>query len=623
MVLLYCFRQNADEEATHKANIAKRCRVCGIEIVKDGSPKHLYAEEMRRYGVNIDLDDESIHPQLVCNPHKAVFYRTRTALAKGCTYRTNMTFIEFHPHSEGCVFCYPSLIPGDHSYSSTLKCKRRKYNNPKSNYNVVITPELQPLQSTKDNSECLDIKLKIKSLPKDDFSQLLMDLIMECDEEMKLKILELLCKDNATDIMNAVKSANLLYKDISVLTNIDIDQYINDYNAPFIKTFIETISNDDFKASDKGKYMIGRTLENISALVQPKTVLPLSFMANLSLLQCTGSRASVDKASYGNAGGCSETINRWLEEQATNPPTCPPGDIGSIFDNQQVLHSRYQIVPENKIQSSVLCNHLWVQMTPDGVLQKDKSFKPKNWLNIDGFESKISDIRQWKGDHFSSLETVHAEQVMLFINSAIASVYNEQVINADGSISDHIDNIITQQQIEKLYVVCQFCGAQMQRRCRLCACGKSLQHSRDVLNKTTQNKYNVDLNSPRNTKVIFENEENEDESEEENEEQDDRKYAHVVHHHPEVQPVLHLADPIFLNPNSFKNVASVLRTIGKKAGIKRYGGDVREWTVVCSDGLPFNLMLKLLEETRCCNICNLSFFGDDIRKHFKESHPNE
>ena len=56
---------------------------------------------------------------------------------------------------------------------------------------------------------------------------------------------------------------------------------------------------------------------------------------------------------------------------------------------------------------------------------------------------------------------------------------------------------------------------------------------------------------------------------------------------------------------------------------RRYGGSLREWTVVCSDGLPYNLMLRLLAEQRCCGICNKSFFGEEIRKHFKDCHPNE
>ena len=116
--------------------------------------------------------------------------------------------------------------------------------------------------------------------------------------------------------------------------------------------------------------------------------------------------------------------------------------------------------------------------------------------------------------------------------------------------------------------------------------------------------------------VKFENEADEEES-------IDEKYGHIEHHHPEESPSLFLADPIFINPNSFKNVATVLRMIGMKAGISRCGGDQRKWTVVCSDGLPYNLMLKLIEESRCCSICDKSYFGDEIHKHFRELHPGE
>jgi hypothetical protein len=96
------------------------------------------------------------------------------------------------------------------------------------------------------------------------------------------------------------------------------------------------------------------------------------------------------------------------------------------------------------------------------------------------------------------------------------------------------------------------------------------------------------------------------------------KYAHVPAQHSPI--TIKVADPIFVNPNSYLSLAEILRKIGQECGISRYGGNLREWTVVCCDGLPYGLLMRLIEDQRICLTCNESFFGDALQKHLKTAH---
>ena len=99
------------------------------------------------------------------------------------------------------------------------------------------------------------------------------------------------------------------------------------------------------------------------------------------------------------------------------------------------------------------------------------------------------------------------------------------------------------------------------------------------------------------------------------------RYEYVPSGHS-VDPIqVNLLDPVFVNPNSFQNLALVLRHIGKVAGIKRYGGSEREWLIICIDGLPYSMILQLIQKYFVCTECNETCVGEDIfQMHVKEKH---
>lgn len=85
--------------------------------------------------------------------------------------------------------------------------------------------------------------------------------------------------------------------------------------------------------------------------------------------------------------------------------------------------------------------------------------------------------------------------------------------------------------------------------------------------------------------------------------------------------MLTLVDPVFVNPNSYDSIVTVLRHIGKVAGVKWYGGEEREWVSVCCDGLPYSIVLRVTQEYITCAECKEGFMGvDNFESHAFSKH---
>lgn len=101
-------------------------------------------------------------------------------------------------------------------------------------------------------------------------------------------------------------------------------------------------------------------------------------------------------------------------------------------------------------------------------------------------------------------------------------------------------------------------------------------------------------------------------------------HQHIPHFHPQPPPKVIVADPVMCNPNSFQTLLNVLRTIGSRCGIKRYGTGNREWITVYMDGLPYYIIINFIFNTLYCTDCECGFFPqEDFTKHCNEKHANK
>ncbi len=88
-------------------------------------------------------------------------------------------------------------------------------------------------------------------------------------------------------------------------------------------------------------------------------------------------------------------------------------------------------------------------------------------------------------------------------------------------------------------------------------------------------------------------------------------------------PTVHVQEPVYVNPCSYDAVSTVLRNIGHKCGIKKYGGN-REWIIVVCDRVPHNLRRRIITSMHVCAACDVSLNGQEAcARHNNELHPGE
>ena len=87
----------------HKLNLLHRCRYgnCIIRSGEKRTSKHFYAAEFKHvFEIDLSVDDVTIHPENICNKHKALLHRARQSLRKSYTYVPTTTPFEFVRHQD-------------------------------------------------------------------------------------------------------------------------------------------------------------------------------------------------------------------------------------------------------------------------------------------------------------------------------------------------------------------------------------------------------------------------------------------------------------------------------------------------------------------------------------------
>ena len=68
-----------------------------------------------------------------------------------------------------------------------------------------------------------------------------------------------------------------------------------------------------------------------------------------------------------------------------------------------------------------------------------------------------------------------------------------------------------------------------------------------------------------------------------------------------------------LNLNSFENLATILRSLGRRGNMEQYSNDdnawKRKWLFIENDGSILSLVLKLIYNVHKCSKCNESIYG--------------
>ncbi len=66
-------------------------------------------------------------------------------------------------------------------------------------------------------------------------------------------------------------------------------------------------------------------------------------------------------------------------------------------------------------------------------------------------------------------------------------------------------------------------------------------------------------------------------------------------------------EPDLLNPNGYENITKILRNLGVRVGIRRYGVGLRQWIILEVDGAIFCIVEQLIFHTLFCPLSKTPF----------------
>ncbi|CAG2242694.1 unnamed protein product [Mytilus edulis] len=376
----------------------------------------------------------------------------------------------------------------------------------------------------------------------------------------KMHVIKSIFEEENNDINQKIECTQSTFDSISSLNELDIKVYLDSHNSVLLQTvlFVSQAS------IEKDSYRLAILLENIYKLRNANFLGPVSTLQNLTVLSLTNSKAAVDICGSSGAGGRYMTLCKWLGNIPSEANISPAGDILLVFDNEQIIGKTWNIKPNNKIKTSIITTVASIQLQNEKYsLQKDHQFHPASWFTKDRVNDVMNQVilEEIKEDY---------SQFKLFVTASIAQILDESV----GKEMDIIDQIVTNCKQRRDLKTCPGCNNFFPKSKRKCPqCKIDLMKLPDTVTQNHDNQQQKVEVTPLTKKK--------DKSKADDDHIDSFRFGHVEHFHQTSEIPVFVMDPVFVNPNSIDNLKLVLRHLGKTAGIKRYGGEERDWVIVC------------------------------------------
>lgn len=401
----------------HIQNVKLRCRYgnCILDDKMTFVHKRHFHTEFEFFQINISEDDPNVHPEFVCNKHKALLHRCRSAIKNGETYLPQVFPFKFQMHNDNCLVCSTTLNDTG---------KKRKYAGPgrgkDGQGNAKSTPSFTFQETTSKKSShtvCLEEFLKCDNGERHLF---LKELVKHLSgSELKVVAGEVGAKISDKVKLEASQKRGF-YRSIDNLINFNVQHFIESAN-PVLLEFIKNVCRFS-DSKQKYVYGIAKLIEGFYKASQPSYVYALAFLNNLYIYVETGSRNVVNLIGAATGGGSYDTIVNWLKDQSGEPVKCPQGDVGNTFDNNQKIGKTWSVQVNSQIQASIVTTHIWLQLNEKGKLQADEQFLP--------------------GKLFRQLDELHYEQLYYVVDANITSLATEQILD-EFCYRDTIDDMVS------------------------------------------------------------------------------------------------------------------------------------------------------------------------------------
>lgn len=590
---------------THKSLLNTLCRICGRTKSRSDRPfvpakNHQEALHFS-FLVEVGRDVPEIHPTLLC--HKCRCRATREfAISKEKNDKGKFKddVIVFQQHDDiSCFVCG----------TSKAAPSRGTPNRVTSSVMSVDTCSLEHYIESAD-----DLTSVVKSLP--------MELQVRLANALGQSVSSEVYKDAVAISGDYNSPSNMMFES----THTWVSQ-----RHPVINSFIDGATQSSTgQKSKKALYAQAKAVDSVYKARFSKFISTLSFAENLTLYPITGSKAAVNMSSASSSGGGISSILTWLKSQAKTGPAVFPedGDLFVAIDNEQVVGKTWRVYANRKVPTSIVTSVIAMRL-PD-------SRQQENWLIPSSFSNKFRE---------DGLDAVHSEvlddecsrtaslELNKYIKQRLHCLEQEQQGTLNGwtdAIDEEIgkpvvttkvcskcgkeQQVVEQQSAEnnaKVKPTCESCGEKHLKNVQ--SHGELFTKKRD--NSKRQHCFRVD---PEEFVPAYKQPKRKDEP-------CPAEVTPSTENQTATQPCqLHVADPVFVNPNSYDTITEVLRHVGRCAGISKYGSGKRKWTFVIMDGLPFTMAYNIVQGTYTCKLCQISVFGADKKmNHCTEVHEGE
>ena len=378
-------------------------------------------------------------------------------------------------------------------------------------------------------------------------------------------------------------------------------------------------------------YEFCKAKEACLSLVAPIKILPYHFREVLMLYSLSQSKTVVNLLATGSPVGNYKTVRSWLRSDNSaeyNNQFCDYSqkDVMAVFDNNQKLLRRWTITLNNSVKCSVITMLAFIEMQQSPGIMFEKQNSPEEWM---WWNIPANAIELMKTKESTSKSFVFYNHTLPWLGKLLEEVIQEQKWD-EGMIIDGIDGAVKEDKRRGLFKTCPHCGdTEMPIRNRLCRVCNKLSSTADAkteeipcvvpkksqLNKPKETRVKVHAakGTNKHVKISYERASNSSKK---------SPYEAFGNHHPSEPTKIHMGSPVFKNPCSYDALVTVLRDIGRQAGVKQYGGN-REWVAVMCDGLPYNLCISLIERYVQCSVCGECIHGvDNAIIHAKAEHPD-
>ena len=401
------------------------------------------------------------------------------------------------------------------------------------------------------------------------------------------------------DVLSAVESAKSS-RSLQNLLSIPTGQFSNKPYNKFVETFVTGMTSStfalDFSVADRRTVLQAQAMESLYAAANLNYCAEFHVLLQAIVYSITQSKTTLDIFGHLGSGGSYKLVKDWLAGLGGSELQVPEGFVSVGFDNEQRQLKSYLSRGSNRSTYEVLTNVVYARHSHVPSQEKG-DFHFRNWKfpTVTEIQCAIDQVP----DPLDQ-ESLIKPHLLSFMNKRIEALVSEQRLSADP-----VDSHLASLERERRYLICPKCCTQMERRLHLCPNATCRVNVRQALQadqgKSVVSTEHIKVTKPGTLKSGTE-------------------FVYVPHVDsstgvsltrvssktsgedvPLVSPAdVGFLEPIFVNPNSHEAVRIVLRDVGKRARVKQCVGDegVREWLTVVCDGLPYSLILAVMEEAR-------------------------